>query len=224
MTFSITVNPDDTLEEHAAEIRKGLQEIRSVLSNALDIALAVGQRLNIAKEQVGNGKWSDWLRDDCELSRSTALLYMRLANHQGDIDAARVLLPDMGLRAARRLLTKSEQPEAKEDAAGEPGEDEPEASAVVMRAKLAELDRDKTPAERLLATWEAASIAERKDFLSSIPLDEMLKVIPNDWRPKLERLVLGNLKSHCTTEKQRDTVRKLEKKRPYLELAATPIT
>jgi hypothetical protein len=54
---------------------------------------------------VPDGKWGKWLRDDCELSRSTALLYMRLANHQGDIDAARVQLPDLSLRAARRLLT-----------------------------------------------------------------------------------------------------------------------
>src|SRR5258708_1282468 len=92
---NIDVNPDDSLEEHAAEIRKGLQDIRRAMSNALDIALAVGQRLNIAKDQVGDGKWSKWLRDDCELSRSSALLYMRLANHQGDIDAARVQLPDL---------------------------------------------------------------------------------------------------------------------------------
>jgi hypothetical protein len=38
VTFPSSVNPDDTLEEHAAEIRKGLQDIRRAMSNALDIA------------------------------------------------------------------------------------------------------------------------------------------------------------------------------------------
>jgi hypothetical protein len=122
---NIDVNPDDTLEEHAAEIRKGLQDIRRALSNALDIAIAVGQRLNIAKDQVGDGKWSKWLRDDCEISRSTALLYMRLANHQGDIEAARVQLPDLSLRGARRLLTKSIKPETEEVEAEAPEAKEP---------------------------------------------------------------------------------------------------
>jgi hypothetical protein len=71
------VNPDGILEEHAAEIRNGMRALRLAMSNALDIALVVGKRLTIAKDQVGDGKWSKWLRDDCELSRSTALLYMR---------------------------------------------------------------------------------------------------------------------------------------------------
>jgi hypothetical protein len=222
VTFSTTVNPDDTLEEHAAEIRKGLQNIRRVLSNALDIALAVGQRLNIAKEQVGDRKWGKWLRDDCcNLSRSTALLYMRVANHKGDIDAARVLLPDMSLRAARRLLTKSEQSEAKEAAAEEPGQ-APDAAAG-EEAEAAPPDR----AADLLAMWKAASIADQKNVLAAIfdtiPLTTAITAMPKAWRDKLESRAHGSFKSRCTTNRERDTVRKLEKKRPYLELTATPI-
>jgi hypothetical protein len=161
------VNPDDTLEEHAAEIRRSLQDIRRVLSNALDIAIAVGQRLNIAKDQLPDGKWSKWLRDDCELSRSTALLYMRLASHQGDIDAARVQLPNLSLRAARRLLTKSITPEAEKSDAAEPDE---------ASGEDAPVDR----AADLLAAWEAASIAERKDVLNSIKLPGIIEAMSSD--------------------------------------------
>jgi hypothetical protein len=161
---NIDVNPDDTLEEHAAEIRKGLQDIRRALSNALDIAIAVGQRLNIAKDQVGDGKWSKWLRDDCEISRSTALLYMRLANHQGDIEAARVQLPDLSLRGARRLLTKSIKPETEEVEAEAPEAKEP---GVDYTAELQ-------------ADWLAASIQERKDFLASIKLPSIIEAMSSD--------------------------------------------
>ena len=217
VTFPTAVNPDDTLGEHAAEICNGMRALRLAMSNALDIALAVGKRLNIAKDQVGDGKWSKWLRDDCELSRSTALLYMRLANHQGDVDAARVQLPNLSLRAARRLLTKSTQSETEEAKAEEPDQAPDEAGG--EEAEAAPPDHT----ANLMAAWQAASIAERKDFLATITLDAMLKVMPDDWRPELERRVLGNAAAHCGTKKERAAVRRLRKKRPYMELTATPI-
>jgi hypothetical protein len=221
VTFPSFVNTDDTLEEHAAEIRRGLQEIQRAMSNALDIALAVGKRLNIAKDQVGDGKWGKWLRHDCELSRSTALLYMRLANHKGDIEVARVLLPHMSLRAARRLLTKSEQSEAKEAAAEEP--DQAPDAAAGEEAEAAPPDR----AADLLAMWKAASITDQKNVLAAIfetiPLTTAINAMPKAWRDKLESRAHGSFKSRCTTKRERDTVRKLEKKRPYLELTATPV-
>jgi hypothetical protein len=217
VTFSTTVNPDDTLEEHAAAIRDGMHAFWLTMSNALDIALAIGERLNIAKEQVGNGKWGKWLCDDCEItSRSTALLYMRIANHKSEIDAARVLLPDLSLRAARRLLTKkSEQSEA---AAEEPDE------AAGEEAEAAPPDR----AAELLALWKATAITDQKNVLAAIfdtiTLATAVNAMPKAWHAALESRARGSLQSRCTTKRDRDTVRKLEKKRPYLELTATPIT
>jgi hypothetical protein len=223
VTFSTTVNPDDTLEEHAAEIRKGIRDLQTQMCNALHIALMVGRRLNLVKDQVAHGAWNQWLKDNCPIQPRTAKLYIQLADHQGDIIDKIAQDPGLSIRAARRLIAKPIKPAA-EDSPNTA--DDPEASAAAMRAKFAELDKDKsdaTPAGRLLAAWEAASTEEQRSFLSTITLDAMLKVMPNAWRPKLEQLVLGNLKSHCTTEKQRDTVRKLEKKRPFIELEATPI-
>jgi hypothetical protein len=214
VTLPASVNPDDTLEEHAAEIRRGLQEIQRAMANALALALAVGKRLNIAKDQVPEGKWGRWLRENCFIGHSTAKLYMRLASHQTIIEDELVMTPELSVRAARRLLTKSTQSEVKEAAAEEPGEDEPDAASA-----SAEPDH----AAALLAAWKAASIAERKDFLATITLDAMLKVMPDDWRPELERRVLGNAAAHCGTKKERAAVRRLRKKRPYMELTATPI-
>jgi DUF3102 family protein len=220
VTSSTAINPDDTLEEHAAAIREGMRAFWLTMSNALDIALAIGERLNIAKEQVGNGKWGKWLCDDCEItSRSTALLYMRIANHKGEIDAARVLLPDLSLRAARRLLTKkSEQSEA---AAEEPDQAPDEAAG--EEAEAAPPDR----AADLLAMWKAASITDQKNVLAAIfdtiTLTTAIKAMPKAWRDALESRARGSLQSRCTTKRDRDTLRKLEKKRPYMELTATPI-
>jgi hypothetical protein len=215
---SSSVNPDDTLEEHAAKIRKGLQDIRRAMSNALDIALAIGQRLNIAKDQVDDGKWSKWLRDDCELSRSTALLYMRLANHQGDIDAARVQLPNLSLRAARRLLTKSIKPETEEAEAEEP------AGAGGEDAEGAPPDHTAD----LLAVWEAASIAEQEKFLATIfatiTLTTAIKAMPAEWHAALRQRAAGSLAASCTTKKQRNAINKARKGSKYLELDATPIS
>jgi hypothetical protein len=206
---NISVNPDDTLEEHAAEIRKGLQDIRRVLSNALDIALAVGQRLNIAKDQVVDGKWSKWLRDDCEISRSSALLYMRLANHQGDIDAARVQLPNLSLRAARRLLTKSIEPDAAETEAKESGEaDGEEADGA-------------PPAEYLLGAWEAASVAERKKVLTTITIPALLELLSKEQIAELKQRTLGN--DRAQKKSARELKRRHKQPPPLLEMEAIRI-
>jgi Protein of unknown function (DUF3102) len=225
VTFPPSVNPDDTLEEHAAKIRKGLQDIRRTMSNALDIALAVGQRLNIAKDQVDDGKWGKWLRDDCELSRSTALLYMRLANHQGDIDAARVQLPDLSLRAARRLLTKSITPEAKESDAAELDQEEPEADGLEVASP------DHTAALR--AAWEVAPIEAQKEFLAAIlamfqgSLSDLFGMMPEALQDELLDRAESSLAAGSTTKKQREAINKARKNKnkskktpKYLEATA----
>jgi hypothetical protein len=217
ITFPTAVNPDDSLEEHAAAIRDGLRAFRLTMSNALDIALAIGERLNLAKEQVGDGKWSKWPLDDCEItSRSTALLYMRIANHKSEIDDARVLLPDLSLRAARRLLTK--KPEQSEAATEEPDQ------AAREETEAAPPDR----AAELLLLWKAASITDQKNVLAAIfdtiTLATAVNAMPKAWHAALESRARRSLQSGCTSKKERDTVRKLEKKRPYMELTATPIT
>src|SRR5260370_26510289 len=89
---------------------------------------------------------------------------MRLANHQGDIEAARVQLPDLSLRGARRLLTKSIKPETEEVEAEAPEAKEP---GVDYTAELQ-------------ADWLAASIQERKDFLASIKLPSIIEAMSSD--------------------------------------------
>jgi hypothetical protein len=157
------------------------------MSNALDIALAVGQRLNIAKDQVGEGKWSKWLRDNCELSRSTALLYMRLANHQGDIDAARVQLPNLSLRAARRLLTKSIEPEADPDADQEEADEADDKSAPDHTAGLQ-------------AMWQAAPVEAQEAFLAVI----------------LPTIKVSDLIKRLSSEQIADLAQRAEQNRPRL--------
>ena len=61
---STAVNQNDKprdLDKLASIIRLGFEEIQVQLRNALRIGLVMGEALNEAKRQVGNGGWGKWL-------------------------------------------------------------------------------------------------------------------------------------------------------------------
>jgi hypothetical protein len=93
------------LDELAARIRAALEAARQARSNALDRALEAGDALNAAQERVSSG-WKRWLRTNCFLSPSTALLYQQLARHRPEIEAKIEQIGELSLRAARRLVAK----------------------------------------------------------------------------------------------------------------------
>jgi hypothetical protein len=97
-------NPSNQeLDELAARIRAALEAARQARSNALDHALQAGDALNAAQERVSSG-WKRWLRTNCFLSPSTAMLYQQLARHRPEIEAKIEQIGELSLRSARRLV------------------------------------------------------------------------------------------------------------------------
>jgi hypothetical protein len=102
---SFAVEQASKLDALAARIRTALEAARVARSNALDRALDAGDALNMAQSCVSSG-WKRWLRTNCFLSPSTALLYQQLARHRSEIEAKIEEIGELSLRAARRLVTK----------------------------------------------------------------------------------------------------------------------
>jgi hypothetical protein len=115
-SFDSNFNGEAVLDDLAARIRTALQAARQARSNALDHALKAGDALNAAQELVSSG-WKRWLRTNCFLSPSTALLYQQLARHRPEIEAKIEQIGELSLRAARRLVAKptKRKPKPKSD-------------------------------------------------------------------------------------------------------------
>jgi hypothetical protein len=80
------------------------------------------------------------------------------------------------------------------------------------------------PSPDLVAAWQMAPATARAEFLTVIGTPALLEAMSKAQRDELEGRAFGSIAAHCTTKKERATVRKLGKKRPYMELQATPIT
>jgi len=167
--FSASVNPDDDLDTHAAEIRKGIQEMQTQMRNALRICFKVGGHLILAKQQVAHGEWKRWLKENCFLSQRTAQLYMQLADNQGLIEDELVMTPELGVRAAAKLIAKpSTKPEAKDVEAEEPdraGSEEAEDTPPDHTADLHAAWKA-APSRRKRNSWRQSSLCSRARSLT----------------------------------------------------------
>jgi hypothetical protein len=148
----------------AGVVRAGLAASAHALNGALAHGLDVGDALLKAKELVGHGGWLRWLAAECGLSSRTAEIYMRLAQHRARIETEisnSQRAANFSLRAALRLVGSG---------------------------------RTYRPRKWLalsVASWKAASVEERMDFVDGIPLTEWLEVIPNHWRAAIVDRVDG---------------------------------
>lgn len=70
---------DQSLDQLAATIRDGHAEVKRQLQRTLAQALEVGDALLRAKELIPEGRWTEWLEAQCDLTTSVGGYYMRLA-------------------------------------------------------------------------------------------------------------------------------------------------
>ena len=84
----------------AAEIMRAHAEARRAAHMSLVHAIEAGEALLEAKEQMNHGEWLPWLRDNCEMSESTAQVYMRLAKYKDEVLANPQRAADLSIRAA----------------------------------------------------------------------------------------------------------------------------
>jgi hypothetical protein len=96
----------------AAEIMRAHAEAQRAAHMSLVHAIEAGGALLEAKEQMNHGEWPPWLRDHCEMSESTAQVYMRLAKYKDEVLANPQRAADMSIRAALDALRARETRDA----------------------------------------------------------------------------------------------------------------
>jgi hypothetical protein len=161
----------DNLDALAKEVCKHLQASAIAAQNFLEHALAVGNALIRAKEQIQHGEWLPWLKS-FDLSPDTAERYMKLARHRDELNSARVR--NLSLSAALKLVTKPQ-----------PADSKPK-----KRKAATSFDA--------LAWWSSASPEARSRFIDGVGLKPLLVAIPSSWWREAEE-AMGPVSSRATT-------------------------
>jgi hypothetical protein len=175
MTNKVSDLAVQDLDELATTIRAALEAARQARSNALGYALRAGDALNAAQERVSSG-WKQWLRANCFLSLSTAQLYQQLARHRSEIEAKIEQVGELSLRAARRLIAKSDTKKKK----------------------------NKSTSFDALAWWLGAPIEARTHFLDGVGMLSLLAALSPALRAQLGQRVVGQ--RAAKTSKLADTL------------------
>jgi len=96
----------EALADLAGRIREEQAGIRNAFKRGIEHAMAAGDLLIEAKEQLVHGQWGPWLEDNCEMSARTARRYMYLASNRDAIEAKMATVANLNLtvRGAVKLL------------------------------------------------------------------------------------------------------------------------
>lgn len=90
MYNAITSAPDlegsNYLIDIAARIKVEHQAVAASLKQSVHHAIAAGELLLEAKEQVPHGEWLPWLEEHCGVTPRSAQGYMRLARHRAELE------------------------------------------------------------------------------------------------------------------------------------------
>jgi N6-adenosine-specific RNA methylase IME4 len=92
------------LPELAARIRIERDAISAAMVRTLDHALVLGDLLIAAKDKVDYGKWLPWLRDNCQMSNTSAQGYMRLSKYRVEVEQMRNRCASLGIKEALNCL------------------------------------------------------------------------------------------------------------------------
>jgi len=85
LTTTNAATPATTLEQRVVKIQFHLQ-------NIANSAIIIGQELIEFKKEVGHGNWTNWLKDNFNLSQSSANKFMSVANRFGNSES----IPNLG--------------------------------------------------------------------------------------------------------------------------------
>jgi Protein of unknown function (DUF3102) len=165
--YSAVVPPTQAnLAAITIRVRVAHEAVDNAAQDMLAHAMAAGDALIEAHQEIPHGKWEAWLRDDCDLSVRTAGRYIQLAKARPIIDAAnRSRTTDLTIAGALRLLGNSQK--SKPD------------------------KKPKVSAGLSLREWNAADLEKRRNFLSEIGLVSFFEAMPPVWRGEIERRVFG---------------------------------
>jgi hypothetical protein len=149
--------------------------------------LDIGDMLIEAQGRVSSG-WKRWLRENCFLSVRTAMLYMQLARHRAEIEAEIERMGELSLRAAIRLIAKSDTTKKK-------------------KTKKAE------PTAAIIAAMNKATDVELTEALIALSFDRFMQVMPAEWRPKIEARLGGQIIARAKAQHPNIRLKHLDKQR-----------
>ena len=100
----------NSLADLAARIKVEHTAVSTALNESVKHAIAAGELLIEAKDQIAHGQWLPWLDDHCTISERTAQLYMRCAKNRRAIeDQIRNGVADLSLNEAAAMLMLSSE-------------------------------------------------------------------------------------------------------------------
>ena len=101
------IDRSNSLTDLAARIKAEHEAVSVALKDSVRHAIAAGEMLIEAKEQLKHGQWLPWLNEHCTISERTAQLYMRTARNREAIEANAQSVADLTLNEAAALLAMS---------------------------------------------------------------------------------------------------------------------
>jgi hypothetical protein len=156
-SFSKEVNSDEpVLDQLVRRVRDAHRAAQDLTANGLAAALEAGDALIELKAHGVPGNWERWVSAACLLGVSTARLYMQLARHRDEVEAALRENPTTSLRAVRRLIAK------------------PTAGP-----------SSKPPKPKLVVVLRKASDREVTEALDDMGLAWFFRTMPSAWREKI---------------------------------------
>jgi DUF3102 family protein len=156
VTIASPVEGSNYLVDIAARILIEHNAAATALEHCLTHAIAAGDLLIQAKDQVPHGSWLPWLHDNCEMSVRGAQAYMKLARGKEQIEQIRRQSEHLTLKQGLAVLSKPPLP------------------APVIPEKYAELCREVMGSigdKHVLIPIVSGTKAERLDLIAKLLAD-----------------------------------------------------
>ena len=189
LTTTNAATPATTLEQRVVKIQFHLQNIGNSI-------IIIGQELIECKKEVGHGNWTNWLKDNFNLSQDTATNFMKIAERFSNSESIRNLGVTQMIQLLKLPAGTEEDFIAEKAAEGNPVENmtikQEREEIKKYKAKIAQLDKDnqKLQAEngRLQAKIDAVDKLATQYHVERDILQEQLEnqkpitVEPNDYQ------------------------------------------
>ena len=155
------------LEQLSDRIRTEHVAVGHAARNMLAHAMAAGDALIEARQQIAPGGWENWVERECDLKVRTSERYVQLAKARARMEADPSRATGLSITGALRIL--GNKPRSVREGCE---------SSSAVKAKLDPV------------AWSDASADERRRFLDAIGIGSVLKAMPPSWRSALEASLL----------------------------------
>jgi hypothetical protein len=95
----------NSLTDLAVRIRDEHAKVKEAVQRGAEHALEAGRLLWDAKRRVRHGGWMDWVAENCDISQSTANLYMNVASKLPGVGSNSQCITNMTLNEAIALIS-----------------------------------------------------------------------------------------------------------------------